>query len=406
MSNRLNPGFEVAIVGGGIVGAALALLLVRSARITPQDILLLERNAPLPPQASDPFDLRVSAISPANRSMLIELGVWQAMDVTRITDYERMAIWQEVTPPDSPDVLRFDAAELGEPDLGSIVENRVLQAALLHRCVHEGVQLRRERAQNIAFGPAVATLDVGTSHIAAQLLVGADGANSAVREAAGITVQRHDYGQQAIVATVRGKRGHASTAWQRFLSTGPLALLPLASGECSIVWSMIDARVEALMNCVPEQFNAALDEASAGVIGDIQLQGQRAVFPLRSLKAAHYVKDRCALVGDAAHVIHPLAGQGVNQGLQDAAALAAAIAQRPARESVGARRALLRYERERRAGNALMGSMVDGLDQLFTRGPVPAWAAREGMALVNRSAVAKRFFFTRAAGHGTTRSGN
>jgi 2-octaprenylphenol hydroxylase len=162
-----------------------------------------------------------------------------------------------------------------------------------------------------------------------------------------------------------------------------------------------------LMHCAPGEFNLALAAASAGVIGRLELQGERAVFPLRSLRAARYVMDRCALVGDAAHVIHPLAGQGVNQGLQDASALAAALAGRPARESVGARRALLRYERERRAGNALMGGMVDGLDQLFTRGgDLPAWAAREGMALVNRSAFAKRFFFTRAAGHATTRTGN
>jgi ubiquinone biosynthesis UbiH/UbiF/VisC/COQ6 family hydroxylase len=227
-----------------------------------------------------------------------------------------------------------------------------------------------------------------------------------MREAAGISVQRRDYGQQAIVATVRGQRGNGNTAWQRFLSTGPLALLPLPGGACSIVWSMIDERAGELVTCAPEMFNAAVTEASAGVVGRIELQGGRAAFPLRSLKAGRYVVDRCALVGDAAHVIHPLAGQGVNQGLQDAVALAAALAGRPARESVGARRALLRYERERRAGNALMGGMVDGLDQLFTRsGDLPAWAAREGMALVNRSAMAKRFFFTQAAGHGTTRSG-
>jgi 2-polyprenylphenol 6-hydroxylase len=389
---------DVAIVGGGIVGAALALLLVRSARLAAQRILLLERDPPQPPRAADAFDLRVSAVSPANRALLVELGVWQVMDARRIADYERMVIWQEVTPPDSPDVLRFDAAELGEPDLGSIVENRALQAALLKRCSQEDITVVRERAGHMEFGPDAVTLQVGTSTHTAELVVGADGANSAVREAAGIRVQRRNYGQQAIVATVRGELGHAHTAWQRFLSTGPLALLPLASGECSIVWSMIDEHVDELMACAPDQFNAALTDASAGVIGRIQLQGKRAVFPLHSLKAARYVTDRCALVGDAAHVIHPLAGQGVNQGLQDAAALASAVAGRPPRESVGARRALLRYERERRAGNAVMGGMVDGLDQLFTRaGDLPAWAAREGMALVNRSAMAKRFFFTRAA---------
>lgn len=388
----------VAIVGGGIVGAALALMLKRTARIAPEQILLLEREPPRPPRPTDPFDLRVSAVSPANRAALIELGVWQHIDATRIADYERMVIWQQATPPDSPDVLRFDAAELGVPDLGSIVENRALQAALLHRCLEEGVQLRREQVERIAFGPDVVTLEIGSSTLTAELLVGADGASSRVRAAAGIATRRHDYGQQAIVATVRGERGHANTAWQRFLITGPLALLPLPGGDCSIVWSVTDARAAELMACTPQQFSAALTDASAGVLGHMELQSERAGFPLRRLNAHRYVAERCALVGDAAHVIHPLAGQGVNQGLQDAAALAAALATRPARESVGARRALLRYERERRSGNAVMGTMVDGLDSLFTQGgDLRAWAAREGMALVNRSAIAKRFFFRRAA---------
>jgi 2-polyprenylphenol 6-hydroxylase len=212
--------FEVAVVGGGIVGAALALLLVRSARLAPQDILLLERDPPRPPRAADPYDQRVSAVSPANRAMLTQLGAWQGMDAMRIANYERMVIWQEATPPDSPDVLRFDAAELGEPDLGSIVENRALQAALLQRCVEEGVQLRRERAVQVTFADAAVTLELGKP-VTAELVIGADGANSAVREAAGITVQTRDYGQQAVVATVRGERGHANTAWQRFLATGP-----------------------------------------------------------------------------------------------------------------------------------------------------------------------------------------
>lgn len=388
----------VAIVGGGIVGAALALMLKRTARIAPEQILLLEREPPRPPRPTDPFDLRVSAVSPANRAALIELGVWQHIDATRIADYERMVIWQQATPPDSPDVLRFDAAELGVPDLGSIVENRALQAALLHRCLEEDVQLRREQVERIEFGPDAVTLEIGSSTLTAELLVGADGASSRVREAAGIAARRHDYGQQAIVATVRGDRGHANTAWQRFLVTGPLALLPLPGGDCSIVWSVTDARATELMACTPEQFSAALTDASAGVLGRMELQSERAGFPLRRLNAQRYVAERCALVGDAAHVIHPLAGQGVNQGLQDAAALAAALATRPARESVGARRALLRYERERRSGNAVMGTMVDGLDSLFTQGgDLRAWAAGEGMALVNRSAAAKRFFFTRAA---------
>jgi len=388
----------VIIVGGGTVGAALALLLTRNSRIAPEQILLLEPKVPLAPGATDPYDLRVSAVSPANRAMLCGLGAWQGIDAARVAHYEQMVVWQEATPPDSPDVLRFDAAELGEPDLGSIVENRALQAALLARCTQVGVQLLKEQAGSISIGADAVTLDMGERVVTAELVVGADGAASRVREAAGINAHTHAYGQRAIVATVRSERGHAHTAWQRFLATGPLALLPLASGDSSIVWSVVDAQVDGLLALAPEQFNAALTAASAGVLGRLALQSERVAFPLQRLEAQRYVIDRCALVGDAAHVIHPLAGQGVNQGLQDAAALASALATRPSRESPGARRALQRYERERRSGNAVMGTMVGGLDQLFTRKEgALAWAAREGMALVNSSAMAKQFFFRRAA---------
>jgi 2-polyprenylphenol 6-hydroxylase len=401
----MSAGYHVAIVGGGIVGSALALMLAQNARIPAPRILLLEREPPAPPRPGEKFDLRVSAVSPANRALLEQLGAWQCLDASRVCAYERMVVWQEATPPDSPDVLRFDAAELDEPDLGSIVENRALQAALLRRCIDAGVTPRCDLVRGIVFAPDSATLELESSVVSAELVVGADGANSRVREAAGINADSHDYGQRAIVATVQG-RGGADTAWQRFLSTGPLALLPLASGEHSIVWSMVDdgSRVDGLLACAPEEFNAALTTASAGVLGNLELRSGRAVFPLRRMQAARYVSERCALAGDAAHVIHPLAGQGVNQGLQDAAALAAALAARPARESIGARRALLRYQRERRSGNAAMGMGVHGLDQLFTRGgEISLWAAREGMSLVNRSQIAKRFFFTQATGRSSPR---
>jgi 2-polyprenylphenol 6-hydroxylase len=397
----------VVIVGGAIVGATLALLLARNARIAPAHILLLEPKVPTASRANDPYDLRVSAVSPANRAMLRELEAWQALDASRIANYERMMVWQESTPPDSPDVLQFEAAALGEPDLGSIVENRALQAALLARCAEVGIQVLGEQAGRISIDADAVTLEVGNTVVTAELVVGADGAASRVREAAGIGVRSQGYAQKAIVATVRSEHAHAHTAWQRFLTTGPLALLPLASGDSSIVWSVVEARADALLGLSPEQFNAALTTASAGVLGRLELQGERMAFPLQRLEAQRYAIDRCALVGDAAHVIHPLAGQGVNQGLQDAVALAAALAARPGRESPGARRPLQRYARERRSGNALMGGMVGGLDQLFTRQEdALVWAAREGMALVNHSALAKQFFFTRAAGQGATRSGN
>lgn len=380
-----------------MVGATLALLLVEDARLAPERVVIIEPNPVSPPQAAEPIQLRVSAISPVNRSRLAALGVWQALDASRIACYERMVVWHESVPPDSPDVLRFDAAEVGEPDLGCIVENAALQAQLLRRCAERGIGLLQQRVQGLQISADGVLIEHGAGQLAAELVVGADGAASAVRGMLGMSAGQRDYGQRAIVATVRGERPHGGVAWQRFLSTGPLALLPLPDGACSIVWSAMQDRAAELLAMAPEQFAAQLTEASAGVLGRLQLTSERAAFPLRRLAAHRYVQPRVALVGDAAHVIHPLAGQGVNQGLEDAAALATAMAARPARESPGALSALRRYERERRAGNALVGGVVDGLDRLFTGSSgLPAWAAREGLALVARSRRARGFFVRQA----------
>jgi len=233
----------------------------------------------------------------------------------------------------------------------------------------------------------------------ARLLVGADGAASQVRNLAGIASREASYGERAIVALIRSAQPHRATAWQNFLSTGPLALLPMADGHCSIVWSALDAESARLMALDEAAFNRALTRASGGALGELALASERLVFPLRRIAAERYVSGRCALVGDAAHVIHPLAGQGVNQGLLDAAALCRAIGARPAREDVAAPRVLRAYERERRSGNALMGAVVDQIDAVF-KGP-PGLAgrfAREGLGLVARSAVLRQFFARQANG--------
>jgi ubiquinone biosynthesis UbiH/UbiF/VisC/COQ6 family hydroxylase len=389
---------DIAIVGGGVVGATLALLLVEQARIAPERLVVIEPSPPLAPVPGSPPGLRVSAIAPGNRARLADLGVWQRLDAARISSYQRMRVWHEAVPPESPDVLVFDAAEAGEPDLGCIVENAALQAALLAACVERGICLlpaTLEALQVDADG-ALLTLDGWT--LRAELAVGADGANSAARRMLAMPATGQEYGQRAIVANVRTARPHQHTAWQRFLTTGPLALLPLPGNMVSIVWSATEQRAAGLLALGPSEFNAALTSASAGVLGELVLGSERAAFPLRRLAAGRYVRPRVALVGDAAHVIHPLAGQGVNQGLEDAASLAAHLAARPPRESPGALPALLRYQRQRRAGNALVGGLVDGLDQLFTRpSGLVSWMAREGMALVARSSLARRALVRQAA---------
>lgn len=400
MSGRL----DVAIVGGGVVGATLALQLAARARIAPEKIALVEPSPPQAPGPGSAIGLRVSAIAPAHRDQFMQLGVWQRLEQARIGQYERMAVWHEAVPPDSPDVMRFDAAESGAAMLGCIVENAALQAALLAQCAAQGVQLIGDSLQGLQVDAGGARLQFAAQALDAELVVGADGAASTVRRLLGLPAEQHDYGQRAIVATVRGTRPHRHTAWQRFLSTGPLALLPLPADECSIVWSATEARAGELLALTPAAFEAELTHASAGVLGPMQLLSERAAFPLRRLAAQRYVAPRAALVGDAAHVIHPLAGQGVNQGLEDAAVLAAALAARPPRESPGAMGALRRYERERRAGNAVVGAMVDGLDRLFTDSAgITAWIAREGMALAGRSAAARRLLTRAAAGRSSPR---
>lgn len=390
--------FDVAIAGGGMVGAALALMLADWTRLAPSRIALIEPNPATAPVPGSPIGQRVSNISPVNRQRLAQLGAWQRLDATRLGAVRAMTIWHEAVPPDSPDALRFDAAESGAAELGVIVENLALQAALLAACRDAGIVVIEDRLQAVAMQADGAHLDLAGETLRAALLVGADGAASAVRGMLGMQSAMREYGQRAIVATVGTARPHRGTAYQRFLATGPLALLPLPGDACSIVWSATEARATQLLALTVDDFNAELTAASAGVLGDLHLSGERAAFPLRRLHAARYVAPRAALVGDAAHVIHPLAGQGVNQGFEDAAALAGFLAERPPRESVGAMDALRRYERERRAGNALVAGTVDGLDRLFTGSPpLVAWAARSGMALVARSPLARRWLVTQAA---------
>jgi len=309
-----------------------------------------------------------------------------------------MRIWHETTSPTN--ALVFDAAEVGESNLGYIVENRLLQAALLDEFTDSGGHLESAEFEELEVGADAVTVDTSAGTLSARLVIGADGAKSAVRQSVGLTADISDFNETAIVAPVATERSHEKTAWQRFMRNGTLAFLPLADGTSSIVWSADNALATDLAAMSPTEFETALNRASDLALGSTRLVSERIAFPLKRVGAHNYVTQRCALIGDAAHVVHPLAGQGVNLGLLDAATLAQLILDaRVEREDPGALRVLRKYERWRKSEVAFMSTAIEAFDRFLAHGSGPlSRLAQRGLGWVNRSQEIKRLFVNRALG--------
>ncbi|HEX7028398.1 MAG TPA: UbiH/UbiF/VisC/COQ6 family ubiquinone biosynthesis hydroxylase [Gammaproteobacteria bacterium] len=396
-----NTDYQVIIVGAGMVGAALAVALGRAGF----RVALLDRHAPPVYETGGEYGLRVSALSMASRNVLMNLGVWNYIAATRVSPYREMYVWEsddnggEAGKAD----IHFDCVDVQQECLGYIVENDLVQSTLIEQL--EGLPdvdtFFAAGLENMEFTErcVIAWLSDGR-RLAGQLLIGVDGANSRVRQLAGIRAQTHSYRQQGVVAVVGTELSHRATAWQRFLPTGPLAFLPLADGRCSIVWSTGEARANELLSLEEAAFCKALGEASEYKLGEIISPGPRAAFPLQYLQAGQYTLPRLALAGDAAHVVHPLAGQGVNLGFRDAAKLVEQLqVAHYRRQDLGAVKHLRRYERSRKADNRPMGLALDGLKYLFAAQSIPAVAARRfGLRTVDNFQPLKSFFMRQAMG--------
>ena len=370
--------YDVIITGGGMVGLSLACALGRAG----QKVAVLERGEiPAAFNPSDEYEQRVVALNRASQTFLTYLGAWEKLQSWRISRYDKMTVRDA----GGSGQISFSAADLGEPDLGHIVENRLIQRAL-YECLNEleGVDWISPVCMDSFVADRhdlIVTLGDGRV-LTAELLVGADGRFSKVREAAGISIRTNDYQQLGIVAIVESELHHDFTARQRFLANGVLAFLPMPDGRCSIVWSALRERAEGLMAMDDEAFAASLADASGERLGKVKKVGPRAAFPLIGTHTEHYVKPRLALVGDAAHTIHPLAGQGVNLGFMDAAELAEVLSNTS--RDLGSLSVLRRYERARAGENLAMQKLMEGFQQLFINDSMPLTLLRNtGLGLAD-----------------------
>lgn len=398
MNRGRSPEFDVIIVGAGVIGAVMASLLLARKLSTAGRVAIVADQFAAAPRNPD-WDLRVFALSRASERLLKVCGVWSSLPATRVFPYERMCVFDAGGPTGSGS-LRFDCAELGEPNLGYIVDGKALQWQCLQAARAAGAVLIEGAVQAIALGTEDVMLCLSDGReLRATLLAAADGTNSTTRELLGIDTAGHAYHQDALVAHVRTARAHANTAWQRFLSTGPVAFLPLNDGRCSIVWSVTRPRADLLRAMDPASFGNALTEASGAALGQCTLASKLASFPLKLQYAVDYVRPRAVLLGDAAHVVHPLAGQGLNLGLLDCAALSEVLGDAGGAGNFGDYQQLRRYERWRRSENSIAAAALDGMERLFSNTDAFSVGARTaGLRAVAKMPFLKRGFARRALG--------
>jgi 2-octaprenyl-3-methyl-6-methoxy-1,4-benzoquinol hydroxylase/2-octaprenylphenol hydroxylase len=388
-----NSGYDVVVIGAGMVGATLASLLSRSGF----SVALVEAVEPQPFDGESEVGLRVSAISPGSAAVLEQAGAWKAISTQRVRPYRRMQVEDGV----ELEPLVFDAPVFNLERLGTIIENALLQWSVWQVVSSGGLVdiYCPDHLESIELCGQQNRVTLNSGQvIMAGLVVGADGAASRVRKSIGIDQDHYAYNQHALVAVVGKRKPNMGVAWQRFLTGGPLAFLPLADGRSSIVWTRPSADAKRLLALDDVAFISELDDASSGWLGRVETLGPRAAFALSMRLSKSYASRRTVLMGDAAHVVHPLAGQGVNLGFADAAALTESlIAARLAGADIGSASVLHDYDRWRRSESETMALGMHALRSVFGIGYLSP-LRRAGLLLVKRSWAIRDLFLQRAAG--------
>jgi 2-octaprenylphenol hydroxylase len=394
---------DITIIGAGLVGASLACAIAQADRDKVLRIKLVDASNEVSKFTGEDFDPRVVALTQASQNFLTQLGVWSDIVAQRVCAYSQMQVWDG----EGTASIHFDAAEVSSPHLGHIVENSVVLNAL---------QKKLSAYSHIDFIQSANLLDIDRQEtvtgivlskgepFVTRLLIGADGAQSRVRDLANFATREWNYGHKAIVTTVQTELPHQFTAWQRFMHTGPLAFLPLpdVNGKhcCSIVWSAEDELADQLMLMANEDFCITLGKSFEYRLGQVLHTSERFVYPLRQRHARDYIQPQIALIGDAAHNIHPLAGQGVNLGFLDAQVLAEEILRAQKRNiSLEDFSILRRYQRQRLSHNLGMMSAMEGFKQLFANRTLSAnWLRNFGMHQLDSKSAIKKLIIRQAMG--------
>ncbi len=388
--DNMSDAYDIVIIGAGMVGASAALALAQQGH----KIAVIEYGQEQNFDSAQDYDLRVSAISPSSEKLLASLGIWPLIQSQRACAYYKMTVWDE----NSHGKLHFNAANQAHSHLGHIIENKLLTYALHQQLKHNEkiTTFWQNSVKNIKnLGHEVQLKLSSNNNVTAKLLIAADGKFSATRELLNIQTASNSYEQRAIVANVTTESSHQNTAWQRFLSTGPLAFLPLDNKQSSIVWSCTNKKAEALMALDDDAFCQQLNDAFENTLGKITHTSPRASFPLSWQYAEHTVKGRCILIGDAAHSIHPLAGQGVNLGFSDVQLLSQLIYKQTLQNP---HKSLRKFERQRKFDTSIALHGMTAINTLFgSKNSLVNEAKGWGMNLIDQQISLKRAIIQSAA---------